>query len=637
MNMKTGKLWALLLTLALGVSLMAGCGSSKTSDVKESEEKSANEEQQIVGTLEDITMTDVTLRVNDGRVLTFDVNDVEHSFSYGIDKGNWVTVVYEGELKDKDTSSLKVVRIHDEDTDYVKEIKAQTTIKDTEDTVYALEDMQVRDNYMMASNPVGELKARDSVKRTGICNNGWNRIEYQGKEAYAYGSLLTTNKNETGDTGSTKSFSQMVKVKEMKETVYAKTDLTVRQGYSTASKSVGALKAGSSAERTGICDNGWSRIMYNGSPGFVYSNLLSTVSPNSKHLGVQVTTVNETVYAAQDFEIKESWDKGAKVLGSAKKGDSLIRSGIFKNGFSRVAYYGKTGYVKSDLLSKTNPKDVKKVTIYKKSGKAWTATKTNVRKSYSASSKSLGVLKKGSAVTITGVTDNNWSRVKYEGKTGYINNDLLTSSNPVKKDVKRETDKKKDSGKKKDSDKKKIKPDAEPEKEEEAEPEEPEKKEETEPEEEPEKKEEAKPEEEPEKKEEAKPEEGSEKKEAEEVKVPADAKTITGVVKGYDLQSVTIQIDADQVPVSSQTKEADKAADQPQADKGDGTDKYPSKTYSEVKGKEDTFLTFDIRGASQIFKNGISKELKVKIFYTGDIKEMAKVKVYKVTDDLNAK
>ena len=640
MKKRSAKLLAVWMVLALCAGLMAGCGGKKETGEKPAEEAGAGGEAasaktiEAVGTLEDITMSEVTLRVNDGRVLTFDAEGVEHSFSYGVDKGNWITVIHEGEVKDTDTSSVKVIRIHDEDTEYVKEIKGQTTIKDADDTVYALEDLEVRDNYMMASNPVGKMKARESAKRTGICNNGWNRIEYNGKEAYAYGSLLTTKQNESGNKGSLSSYSQLVKLKEMKENVYAKSDLTVRSGYSTAAASIGALKAGSAVTRTGICDNGWSRILYNGKVGFVYSDVLTTVNPNSRDSGVKVTGVNETVYATGDLKIMSTWANGGTVLGTVKTGDVIIRNGILANGYSRVSYYGKTGYVKSDRLSKTDPKKVATVTVYKTAGKAWTTTRAYVRKTYSVSSKALGVLRKGKAVKVTGVTDNNWSRVEYKGQTGYINNDLLTSTNPnpVKNDIKSDTDKKnKEDNKKKKKDKEKVKPVDEKGEAEGITPEEDqEKKEDSESSDDQEKKEETQPSDNQEKKEETQPSDNQEKKEetkADEVKVPDDAKTITGTVRGYDLKSLTIEPENAE-GISS--KGTDRPAEEPK-EEGSGEDKYPSKTYDSVDGKETTLITFDIRDAAQSFKSGISKGLKVKIWYKGDLSKMEDVKVYKVS------
>lgn len=63
------------------------------------------------------------------------------------------------------------------------------------------------------------------------------------------------------------------------QTVYAKSETNVRESYSTSSKSYGMLPAGESVTRTGIGDNGWSKVTYNGKTAYIYSNNLTTTKP----------------------------------------------------------------------------------------------------------------------------------------------------------------------------------------------------------------------------------------------------------------------------------------------------------------------------------------------------------------------
>ncbi len=385
---------------------------------------------ELVGTLEDISMNSVTLRTMEGNKVTFNSNNAQHSFAYGLDKGNWTTVIYTGEVEGSDASKASVVRIHDMDTDLVKETKAKTSVKDADETAYTLEDVTVRDSYMMASNPVGSIKGKLKVKVTGHCNNGWDRIVFDGKEAYVYSSYLTTQANESASNDN-KVVSQRVQLREVNENVYAKTDATLREGYSTSAKVVGALKAGSPIVRTGICDNGWSRVSYNGGVAFVYSELLTTENPTTETKGVKVTAVDETVYVVCDVaNVRESWSADSKALGQLSYGTKVKRTGICDNGWSRIIFNNKDAYINSDLISKTDPKKTETVTVYKVSGRAWATVDCEVRESHTADSKSLGKLIKGSEIEITGVTDNNWSRVNFNGKVGYVNNDMLTSQNP---------------------------------------------------------------------------------------------------------------------------------------------------------------------------------------------------------------
>ena len=571
---------------------------------------SNNDSHELVGTLEDITMNAVTVRVNDGRIITFNATNAKHSFSYGVDEGNWITIIYKGELVGTDTTNIAVTRIHDEDTDHVKEVKAQTTIQEVEDTVYALRDAGVRASYMMASEFLGILNARQGIQRTGICNNGWERVIFNGREAYIYGKLLTTDPNEVAMQGTTVDISQKVKLKELKETVYAKTDANVRVGYSTASKSIGALKAGASATRTGICDNGWSRILYKGSIAYVYSDLLTTKNPNTEKEGVKITAVAEPVYIVSDANVRKFWSKDAEVVGALSIGDSVLRTGICDNGWSRIVYKEQDAYINSDLISKTNPLEVETVTIYRAFGSAWTSTDVDVRESFSASSRSLGIIPKGTKLDINGVTDSDWARINFLDTVGYIHNDMLTTVDPnpgapavnqtpkptatakptaTKKPAKKPTATTKPAV----TDKKTVTPTST---------------------------DKPTPTETPSSEEEVEP--------APTVGPDADdTQDIIGIVAGYDLSSVTIAVAKD----TSESTGSGKAADEP--DFGlKNNDEYPSLTYADAEGRENTYYTFDLSNAAQEYEQGISEGIAVKVTYTGELSTMTAVRAVRVTD-----
>lgn len=66
------------------------------------------------------------------------------------------------------------------------------------------------------------------------------------------------------------------------QTVYATTDVNVRSSWSTSSSIVGSLSEGESVTRIGIGDNGWSKISFNGSTAYAYSDYLTTAKPQSK-------------------------------------------------------------------------------------------------------------------------------------------------------------------------------------------------------------------------------------------------------------------------------------------------------------------------------------------------------------------
>lgn len=67
--------------------------------------------------------------------------------------------------------------------------------------------------------------------------------------------------------------------KAVNEKVYATGDINVRKSYSADSTKLGSLKKGEEIARTGVGDNGWSKVTYNGGTGYIKSNLLTTEQP----------------------------------------------------------------------------------------------------------------------------------------------------------------------------------------------------------------------------------------------------------------------------------------------------------------------------------------------------------------------
>ena len=71
------------------------------------------------------------------------------------------------------------------------------TYKDVSETVYAKGNVNVRSGPGTDYTKLGKLSKDDSVKRTGIGDNGWSRVEYNGKTAYISSEYLSTTKPST--------------------------------------------------------------------------------------------------------------------------------------------------------------------------------------------------------------------------------------------------------------------------------------------------------------------------------------------------------------------------------------------------------------------------------------------------------
>ncbi len=119
---------------------------------------------------------------------------------------------------------------------------------------------------------VGKLTHGDTATRTGIGHNGWSRLIYNGQTLYAVTSYLTTDMSDVGKQAPP----QGPVYTPVSENITAKDVTNLRTEPSTADPNtvVGTLHNGEVLTRTGIGDNGWSQLDYNGQTVYAVSSYL---------------------------------------------------------------------------------------------------------------------------------------------------------------------------------------------------------------------------------------------------------------------------------------------------------------------------------------------------------------------------
>ena len=128
------------------------------------------------------------------------------------------------------------------------------------------------------SNVAAKLRNGETATRTGVGNNGWSRVEYEGQTLYAVSSYLTTDLGcqtpaEEPDDGFKTKFTPVT------ENVTAKdvTNLRDRPSVEEPSAVVVQLHNGEVIARTGVSEPGWSRVEYNGQTLYCISSYLEVV------------------------------------------------------------------------------------------------------------------------------------------------------------------------------------------------------------------------------------------------------------------------------------------------------------------------------------------------------------------------
>lgn len=251
----------------------------------------------------------------------------------------------------------------------------------------------------------------------------------------------TTNTSSGGSAPATNN----VSFTDVNEKVFTTERVNVRASYSTSSSILGKANKGTALTRTGVGNNGWSRVVYGGNTAYIKSEYLTTTDPNASSTTTNTinntvsnnvtnnTTntvtntsfkdVNDTMYAIQGCNVRKGPSTNTDKIGGLEKGQSVARTGTSDDGWSRIKFKDGIGYVATRLLSSDKP-DIKETEV---NDTMYANKKCNVRKGPSTDTDIVGSLEKGDEVTIIGVLENGWGKLEYKGENAYVLLSLLSA------------------------------------------------------------------------------------------------------------------------------------------------------------------------------------------------------------------
>lgn len=261
---------------------------------------------------------------------------------------------YEGTTDAKDDTPAETVQA---------DVEALMRFEEVNDTVTAKNETNLRDIPSQGEDAmvVHRLKNGETAHRIGVSDSGWSKLEYNGKILYAVSSYLTTDLSEPEPEHTEPDDGIDTEFGKVDESVTAKEWVNVRSLPSvTNGEIVGKLENGTLARRTGISDNGWSRLEMDGKTVYAVSSYLTTDvtgnTPEEPEEGIQTVfeEVSEQVTAKDVVNLRtlpSVTEKGSEVVAQLKNGEVVTRTGINRDvGWSRVDYNGQTLYCVSSYL-----------------------------------------------------------------------------------------------------------------------------------------------------------------------------------------------------------------------------------------------------------------------------------------------
>ena len=252
--------------------------------------------------------------------------------------------------------------------------EAMHDFKSVDETVTAKDETNLRDapSQDEDSRVLYTLKNGQTARRIAVSSSGWSKVEFEDNIYYAVSSYLTTDLSydanavlEDADNDGIQTQFSAVNYQ-----VTAKDKVNLRALPSVEHENadvIAQLKNGDVAQCVGVSDNGWSKLIYNGTTCYAVTSYLT--SPSSASAGASETEKSDIDQDDIDTEFEDMNDlvtakvevnlralpsvtnPDAVVVATIKNGDVITRTGINRDvGWSRVSYNGQTLYCVSSYL-----------------------------------------------------------------------------------------------------------------------------------------------------------------------------------------------------------------------------------------------------------------------------------------------
>lgn len=214
---------------------------------------------------------------------------------------------------------------------------------------------------------------------------------------------------------------EAIEITETNDTVYVTgSGVNLRSGPGTSYDIVAVVSSGTALTRAGTTDSSWSRVQYNGRDCYISNALISTSAPASTSTPAPsaVTDADDTVVVTESANLRKGPGTEYDVITVVSANTELKRTGV-SGSWSRVIYNGSEAYIASSLIRAQGSNELEE-----KTGKLTVTEEANLREGPGTNYSILGIAKAGAELDMTGVTDN-WYRIEYEGKTAYVNGNLV--------------------------------------------------------------------------------------------------------------------------------------------------------------------------------------------------------------------
>ncbi len=292
--------------------------------------------------------------------------------------------------------------------------------------------LNIRSNHNTSSNIIGKINYNTKVSILEIAN-GWYKIKYNNTTGWISGEYVKLDSNSNT-------------VQASKTGIVTATALNVRSAGNTSSRIIGSLSKNAKVQIIST-SNGWHKIKYNNTTGFVSAEYINTSSSNSNSGNGNTNNNNSNssdstvksngIVNADALNVRSGASTSNKIIGSLRK-NATVQIISTSNGWHKIKYNNAIGFVSAEYItiSSNNSGNNNSSSGNNNSSNNNTVISTgivkadalNVRSGANTSSKIVGTLYKNSKVEILSTSDG-WHKIKFKSGTAFVSSEFISNNN----------------------------------------------------------------------------------------------------------------------------------------------------------------------------------------------------------------
>ena len=211
-------------------------------------------------------------------------------------------------------------------------------------TVKCSSSVNFRSAPNTSSTSYGELKNGTKVNVVGV-SSGWYKVTYNGKTGYIHPDYITLASSSAGTAIAPSN--TVTSTTGTAGTVKCSSSVNLRSEANTSSSILAELKNGTAVTVVSTA-NGWCKVTCSGKTGYIKQDYVSTTGSASNNTSASTGTA-AVVKCSSTVNFRSAASTSSTILGELKNGTAVTALST-SNGWSKVSYAGKTGYISADYL-----------------------------------------------------------------------------------------------------------------------------------------------------------------------------------------------------------------------------------------------------------------------------------------------